>query len=147
MTCTIDGCSDATHCRGLCKRHYDQAWRTGSPMIRRPNPHGTPEERFWRKVAKSTDGCWEWTGRKDKDGYGTLRVGSTQVRAHRFSYELHHGPTNLLVRHACNNPGCVRPDHLIPGTHLDNMADRKAAGHYPRRAQNVPTLFDLGGVA
>jgi len=95
---------------------------------------GTPEERFWRKVPKAaTDQCWEWDGRRDKDGYGTLRVGPTQVRAHRFSYELHHGPTELLVRHRCNNPPCVNPAHLVPGTHEDNMADRKAAGNYPAK--------------
>lgn len=99
----------------------------------RTNPHGTPEERFWSKVNRGPeDQCWEWTGRRDKDGYGALRVGATQVRAHRFSYELHHGSTDLLVRHRCDNPPCVNPGHLIPGTHEENMADRMAAGNYVR---------------
>lgn len=79
------------------------------------------------------DECWPWMGRRDKDGYGTLRSGTTLVRAHRFSYSLHHGETDLLVRHSCHNPRCVNPAHLSEGTHLDNMADRLAAGHYPRR--------------
>lgn len=97
----------------------------------RTNPHGTPAERFWSKVDQGSEGeCWEWKGHRDKDGYGTLRVGATQVRAHRFSYELHYEATDLLVRHRCDNPPCVNPGHLVPGTHDDNMADRKAAGNY-----------------
>ena len=132
MRCAVADCTRPVRCKGLCIRHYQQAWRVGTPEIVRPNPHGTPEDRFWRKVLK-TESCWLWTGHLDKDGYGTLRVGPTQVRAHRFSWELANGPTDLLVRHTCNNPRCVRPDHLVPGTHLENMADRKAAGNYPRR--------------
>jgi len=133
-TCHLPACPRPVRAKGLCKRHYQQQWRTGSPDIARPNPHATPEERFWR-YANRTDptACWVWSGRTDKDGYGTLRIGTSMVRAHRFSYELHHGPTNLLVRHSCDNAPCVNPAHLQPGTHLDNMADRKAAGHYPRR--------------
>lgn len=138
MTCSVTGCDDPVRCKDLCKRHYQQQWRTGRPEILRPNPHGSPEERFWRKTERrGPDECWEWSGRRDKDGYGVLRVGATQVRAHRFSFELLHGATELLVRHRCYNPPCVNPAHLRPGTHEENMADRKAAGHYPRRLDTL----------
>lgn len=131
MTCSIDGCADPVHCKHLCKRHYQQQWRTGDAQIVRPNPHGTPVERFWAKVPDRTPGtCWEWNGRKDKDGYGTMRVGDTNIRVHRFAYELVHGATEELVRHHCNNPGCVNAEHLVPGDHQDNMDDRMAAGNY-----------------
>ena len=75
---------------------------------------------FWSKVNK-TDSCWLWTGRTDKWGYGMLR----HTRVHRYSYELAYGEfeSHLFVLHHCDNPRCVRPDHLFLGTQLDNMRD------------------------
>jgi hypothetical protein len=126
-------CEKPVHAKGLCKDHYQQAWRTGSPEIVRRNPHGTPEERFWRYVEKKgLDECWLWTGQVDKDGYGWLRLGKSMVRAHRFSFVLHGGvlAEDQLLRHKCNTPGCVNPRHVIPGSHDANMKDRLEAGHY-----------------
>lgn len=129
--CTFPDCGKPFHAKNLCKRHYQQQWATGDPTINRPNAHGTPEERFWAKVPTRNPGeCWEWDGRKDDDGYGSLRIGNTSVRAHRFAYELAHGATEGLIRHRCNNPGCVNAEHLLPGDHQDNMDDRMAAGNY-----------------
>lgn len=82
--------------------------------------------RFWSKV-HITDGCWLWTGAL-RNGYG--RFGSRPFKyAHRVSWELANGPTgDLKVLHRCDNPRCVRPDHLFLGTQLDNMRDRSAKG-------------------
>lgn len=77
--------------------------------------------------------CWTWTGYRDKDGYGKLRDGKTNKGAHRISYEMHVGEVHdgHFVLHNCNNPACVNPAHLRLGDHLENMADRIMAGHYP----------------
>lgn len=92
---------------------------------------------FWDSVAK-TDACWIWTGHLDKQGYGVvpicsehqelLSISSRSTSAHRFSYLLAFGaiPKGLVVRHKCDNPQCVRPDHLLIGTHADNIADMDA---------------------
>ena len=77
--------------------------------------------RFWDKVDKSGD-CWEWRAGKEGD-YGRFWDGSRMVLAHRFAFELAHGYLPEVVRHRCDNPGCVRPSHLMGGTQADNIRD------------------------
>lgn len=93
--------------------------------------------RFHAKYEKSEHGCWLWKSGCDVNGYGMFmvcRVAGRQlnVQAHRLAYLLAHGEqiSGWVVRHSCNNPPCVNPDHLKLGTQADNMADRKASGHY-----------------
>ncbi len=96
---------------------------------------GETEKRFWDRVQKS-DGCWEWTGSRNKGGYGQLGVGSRtdgsrdNLATHRLSWRIHFGdiPSKMCVLHQCDNPACVRPEHLYIGTHQDNMRDRNSKG-------------------
>lgn len=97
-----------------------------------------------RKVSKST-GCWNWTGALDAKGYGRFSVGASHkpdgtrrnsmLAAHRFAYEAHVGeiPTandfgRVCVLHSCDNPRCVRPDHLFLGSLADNVRDMDRKG-------------------
>lgn len=92
-----------------------------------------PEMRFWRRVQK-TDSCWVWTGCLNNHGYGEFWAGPEQGYqfTHRFSWLLHFGPIpkDLKVLHHCDNPPCIRPDHLFLGTMLDNARDSISKGRY-----------------
>jgi hypothetical protein len=88
--------------------------------------------RFWAKVQKSA-GCWTWTANHLPKGYGVIGVGAADQGlklAHRVSWEIHFGPipAGLFVCHRCDNPPCVRPDHLFLGTVQDNVDDMVAKG-------------------
>jgi len=76
-------------------------------------------ERFWSKVNK-TDLCWLWTG-PTSGKYGSFEG----TRAHRVSFHLTYKrlTKGLFICHRCDNPSCVRPDHLFEGTASDNSRD------------------------
>lgn len=85
--------------------------------------------------------CWNWTGAKSK-GYGVMSssFGKAPYKAHRLSYELHVGriPDRMVLRHACDNPSCCNPSHLIPGTQRDNMRDASSRGRLnPKSLANL----------
>lgn len=72
---------------------------------------------------------------KEADGYrapnGYVKVG--REYAHRKAYREHFGVgkagmRGLVVMHACDNPACVEPAHLMLGTQKQNMADKVLKG-------------------
>jgi hypothetical protein len=101
------------------------------PMGVYPRTYRPLEERFWSHVEK-TETCWLWKPAVKSGDYGRIRVKGrgAKVKAHVLSYTMHVGPIpdGLNVLHHCDNPPCVRPDHLFVGTHDDNMKDKVAKG-------------------
>lgn len=90
-----------------------------------------PEERFWGKV-EIADGCWEWKRCLSSAGYGKIGVDGGSVYAHRLSWEMANGeiPDGASVLHHCDNPPCVRPDHLFLGSKKDNTGDAIRKGRF-----------------
>ena len=90
----------------------------------------TLEERFWSKVDRSGS-CWIWTGsrqgshRPHERKYGSFFVEGKRRNAHVVSYEISVGPVpaGMVVMHLCDNPPCVNPSHLKPGTQKQNVWD------------------------
>lgn len=78
------------------------------------------------------DGCWEWARSTTEDGYGRMTVDGRTVFAHRLAFELsgHEIGEGQHVLHRCDNPRCIRPDHLFAGTRSDNMRDCVSKGRH-----------------
>jgi hypothetical protein len=80
-------------------------------------------DEFWSHVARGPE-CWEWQAARSH-GYGALLWGGRIQSAHRVAWVLTNGsiPVGLRALHHCDNPPCVRPDHLFLGTQRDNLRD------------------------
>lgn len=96
-------------------------------------------ERFWAKVDKGgpiqpnmESPCWVWTASRTRHGYGYFASGRKMARAHRISWVMTHGEIadGIHVLHRCDNPSCVRPDHLFLGTNDDNVRDKCLKGRH-----------------
>lgn len=136
-----------------CGKDFENIARGGSPRFcsrscwRVAVSANTLEERYWSKVVKGPD-CWLWTGSMSSKGYGRISAERRHVTASRVAYSLEYGAFDerLHVLHRCDNPSCVRPDHLFLGTQVDNMADmnsknrhgRSGAGENVRKGKSHP---------
>lgn len=82
------------------------------------------EARFLQYVKPVASGCEEWQSTRNRQGYGKFWFERKQALAHRVAYKLFVGdPGDLCVLHRCDNPRCVKPEHLFLGTDGDNIRD------------------------
>lgn len=88
--------------------------------------------RFFAKVAlPDNNKCEIWTGQRNRQGYGRIKIKRRRYTASRVAWIIAHGPIpdGMFVLHKCDNPPCVNAvDHMFLGTHLDNARDRDAKG-------------------
>ena len=94
--------------------------------------------------------CWLWTGAINWCGYGYIgkrfrRGKHKNQSAHRVVFEMYKGkiPRGKVVRHTCDNPACVNPNHLLVGTTQDNKNDSVTRGRHAFGQRNgVAKLTD-----
>ena len=94
----------------------------------------TPEEKLCDLLAytTNTNGCCIWKGAVNSDGYAAM---FNNVKVHRLVYLLakgYYGGLGTLIRHSCDNPLCINPEHLLLGTHQENMNDKFVRNRQPR---------------
>lgn len=136
---------DPTLRRGMCQKHYLR-WKRDSPNYEsrfEPRTRATSVQDvlditgyavIQRDTPYAEGPCWEWCGSRfsSKMDYGRFVFKGENYKAHRAAYEAWVGPIpeGLVVRHKCDNPPCINPDHLELGTHKDNVRDMMERGRY-----------------
>lgn len=104
----------------------------------------------YRKPNKFTidvndDGCFVCTSHKSINEYGhrSFRKYGRNYLVHRYIYEECFGfiADDLVVRHKCDNPSCINPEHLEVGTHADNVMDKVKRERVPKGSSHSNSKF------
>lgn len=124
-SCKIVDCVEESQTRGLCSKHYNRWIRYGTPYY--ASKFFDPEETFQVNTIWKGD-CLIWTGRKNDDGYGVMKIAGKAIGAHRYAWEREHGTIpkepRREVDHKCHTPACVNKNHLrlaTPGQNNSNL--------------------------
>ena len=91
------------------------------------------KDRILARLVPAGNGCLEWSGYRQPNGYGQTSLDGRLMPAHRAMYQAHHG-VNLSrdqdVCHACDNRACCNIDHLFVGSSTVNMRDARSKGRH-----------------
>jgi hypothetical protein len=58
------------------------------------------------------------------------------------SHFIKTGETPEVVRHTCDNPACVNPNHLLGGTQQQNIDDRQRRDRQAKGSRNGRSKLD-----
>ena len=119
--CSDGECVRPVKTRGMCNMHYQRWWKSQGGPFTGVTYYKSAEESFKARTA-ARGGCLEWTGGKDSDGYGHMRLEGGMERAHRYAWMRVNGPIpkGMVLDHACRNRACCNVDHLRLATVKQN---------------------------
>ena len=74
--------------------------------------------------------CWIWKGALSSGGYGRI---TRTINGKRYNAPVHQltwleanggiWPHGAVARHVCRNRACCQPEHILPGSPLENTQD------------------------
>lgn len=126
--CSVEACGKPHIARGYCESHY-RRFRGTLPPLRLPSIR---QRLLASTKVNQESGCWEWQKTRRK-GYGRMSIMGKLHQAHRVAAMVYLGfdlTSPLDVRHTCDNPPCCNPQHLVPGTTLENIMDAVLKGRW-----------------
>ena len=127
--CSVEFCNLNKYSKGYCQSHYHSFWKYGNPLFLKKKNKPNNKINF----VEDENGCFNCTSHHfDKGGYARMMHNRKHVSVHRFIYMQMFGeiPKGLIIRHKCDNPPCINPEHLLLGTHKDNMQDKMDRGRH-----------------
>ena len=96
---------------------------------------------FHKRTHVASNGCWEWTLQKDRDGYGRVKHEGKKKGAHVVAWLIFKGDKgDQWVLHKCDNPSCCNPEHLFLGDNKSNQVDRYNKG---RCGVSKATVYEI----
>lgn len=99
-------------------------------------------------IVFAANGCWEWIGFINEQGYGKVTMSGRTYRTHRIMYEHFRGriPPGLPLDHeVCDNRACCNPWHVEPKTHRDNILRGTGATARNARKTHCPQGHPYAG--
>jgi len=100
--------------------------------------------------AYSVGDCIETNLAKDRNGYAYMSVNGLRSYVARYITTNKEGliyeDQRWQTRHTCDNPSCVNPNHLVPGTAAENAEDKRVRGRSTRGEKSASaklTVFDV----
>ena len=96
-------------------------------------------------IELAPSGCYVCTSHACNDEGRTCVKFQGKVRKlYHVVYEQRNGqiPRGAVVRHSCDNPRCVNPNHLILGDHAANVRDRVERGRSAKGTSHGRSKLD-----
>jgi hypothetical protein len=140
--CKFKECTKEARTLGYCTGHYKQ-YNAGKELTPLANKFiGTMEERILWYSIKQDNGCWDWTGYTNENGYPITAEGDLGIGrlAHRIAYVIFKKDTITdidVIHHTCGNNSCVNPDHLQKINQVNNVAEMRERKHYQKEIEKL----------